>query len=190
LAKSRWTAERGFSLLETLVAVGIMTAALVALAQLFVVGTQANRGARVTTFTATLAQEKMEQLRGLTWGFDPIGLPLSDTSTDTSQVPESPTGGTGLAPSPAGTLSTNTAGYCDFLDANGKSLGGGSNPPDNTAFIRRWSIEPLPTDPNNTLVIQVLVTRLRDRGAADTAPGVKRLPEESRILSVKTRKAA
>lgn len=190
MAKSRWTAERGFSLLETLVAVTIMTAGLAALAQMFVIGTQSNRSARVTTFAATLADEKMEQLRGLTWGFDTLGLPLSDTSTDTTQVPAAATGGTGLTPSPAGSLAANTAGYCDFLDENGGSLGGGTTPPANTVYVRRWSIEPLPTNPNNTLVLQVLATRYRNRGAADTAAGVGRLPEEARILTVKTRKAS
>jgi hypothetical protein len=69
------------------------------------------------------------------------------------------------------------------------SLGGGTTPPANTMYIRRWSIEPLPTNPNDTLVLQVLVTRFRDRGAADTAVDVKRLPDEARIISVKTRKA-
>ena len=33
-----------------------------------------------------LAQQKMEQLRGLTWGFDTVGLPVSDYSTDTTAV--------------------------------------------------------------------------------------------------------
>ena len=50
-------------------------------------------------------------------------------------------------------------------------------------------MEPLPTNPNNTLVLQVLVTRTRSRGSADQAVGVNRLPDEARIISVKTRKA-
>jgi hypothetical protein len=59
-------------------------------------------------------------------------------------------------------------------------------------YIRRWSIEPLPTNPNNTLILQVLVTRWRSRGVADTeeANGGRRLPDEARIISVKTRKAS
>lgn len=166
-----------------------MTTALAALAEMFVIGTQSNHNARTTTFAATLAEQKMEQLRGLTWGFDTLGLPLSDTSTDTTVVPASPTGGTGLAPSPAGTLSSNTAGYCDYLDVNGASLGGGATAPPGTVYVRRWSIEPLPTNPNNTLVLQVLVTRNRDRGQADVVAGVGRLPDEARVVTVKTRKA-
>jgi type II secretory pathway pseudopilin PulG len=184
----RRAGEGGFSLLEVLLATTILTVGLAALAQLFVVSTNANTSAKATTVASVLAAQKMEQLRGLTWGFDTIGLPLSDISTDTTVVPETPTGGKGLSPSPEGSLKQNTDGYCDFLDKFGKSLGGGATAPGGTAYIRRWSIEPLPTNPNNTLIIQVLVTQKRDRGE-DNTPGTRRLPDEARIVSVKTRKA-
>ena len=179
--------EGGFSLLEVLVASSIMAVALTTLAQLFVMSTNANRSAKTTTYAAVLAQQKMEQLRGLAWGFDNLGLPITDISTNTAKVPEEANGGTGL--SPGGSVGGNVAGYCDFLDKNGNSLGTGPTPLAGTVYIRRWSIEPLPTNPNNTLVLQVLVTRSRDRGAADTATGTARLPDEARIISVKTRKA-
>ena len=60
---------------------------------------QANLGAKWQTSTAILATEKMEQLRGLTWGFDNtgLGLPLSDTTTDLCYDP--PTNN-GLGPQP------------------------------------------------------------------------------------------
>ena len=74
------------------------------------------------------------------------------------------------------------------IDPQGNPLGGGTVVPDNTAYIRRWLIEPLPTNPNNTLIIQVLVTRRRDRGTAD-AGSVARAPDEARLITVKTRKA-
>jgi prepilin-type N-terminal cleavage/methylation domain-containing protein len=183
------TNERGFSLVETLVATTIMTVALSSLAQLFVIATRTNQAARTTGVASVLAQQKMEQLRGLTWGFDVIGLPISDTTSNLTVVPELPSGGPGLTPSPDRTLGRNVDGYCDFLDERGQSLGGGTNPPSNTVYIRRWLIEPLPTNPNNTLILQVLVTRSRNRGAADAATAVGRLPDEARIISVKTRKA-
>ena len=200
LAKSEWTGNRvrpieavdegGFSLLEVLFATTILIVGVASLANLFAVSTKSNTSARSTTVAALLAQQKMEQLRGLQWGFDTLGLPLSDSSSDTAVVPENPTGGTGLSLSPAGALSSNTAGYVDYLDANGVSLGGASTtPPTAAIFIRRWSIEALPTNPNNTLVLQILVTRNKNRGAADTATGVARLPDEARLVSVKTRKA-
>jgi len=192
LAKSSFSNDRGFSLVETLVATTIMSVALASLAQLFLISTKANQSARITTNASLLAQQKMEQLRGLTWGFDIIGLPLSDTTSDLTVVPEQPQGGPGLTPSPDGSLRNNFDGYCDFLDGRGQSLGGGSVAPVNTVYVRRWSVEPLPTNPNNTLILQVMVTRWRARGAADIedAGGGRRLPDEARVISVKTRKAS
>ena len=202
LAKFSWTVERaalpadgegagetGFSLIEVLLATTLLTVGIISLAQLFAVSTRANTNARLTTFTTVLAQQKMEQLRSLTWGFDSQGLPLTDTSTNITAAVEAPTGGKGLTPSPVGALGENTDGYCDFLDGNGQSLGGGTTPPANAIYVRRWSVEPLPTNPNNTLVLQVLVARNRNRNAADQAVGVDRMPDEARIISVKTRKA-
>jgi type II secretory pathway pseudopilin PulG len=179
----------GFSLTEALVAMGIVTTAVVSLAQLFAVSTRSNIASRNTTFAAVLAAQKMEELRALTWCFDASGLPLTDTSTNTAVVPEQPVGGTGLQPSPATALRENTDGYVDYVDGRGNKVGrGGATPPANAIFTRRWSIDRLPENPDHTLVLQVLVTRLRDRGAAD-AGGVARLPEGARLVTVRTRMA-
>jgi type II secretory pathway pseudopilin PulG len=196
LARSRSiTDDAGFSLIEVLFATGLMVVALVSLAQLFALSTRANYSSKTTTYAALLARQKMEQLRGLTWGFDPLGLPVSDYATDLVNIPQ-PAGcpasagggaGVGLQPSPPGALLTNLAGYSDFLDQNGCVLGGGPNIPLETIYIRRWTIEPLPSNPNGTLVFQVLVTRRNERGAAGEG-SVTRLPEEARLMSVKTRK--
>ena len=111
----------------------------------------------------------MEQLRSLTWGFDAEGqgLPVSDTTTNLAVYPPTQTG-TGLNPSPANSLDQNTAGFVDFLDANGTWVGTGTTPPAGAVYVRRWSIEPLPTNPNNTLVIQVLVTPVVNEAGAPT----------------------
>lgn len=171
-----------------MVATGLLAASLVTLAQLFGLATRSNIAARNTTYAAVLAQQKVEELRALTWGFDTQGLPISDTTSNTTVSPEQPNGGTGLSPSPSNALRENTSGWVDYVDRFGNKLGGGANAPQDAAYTRRWSIEPLPTNPNNTLIIQVLVTRNRNRGAADEG-AVARLPEEARLITVKTRKA-
>ncbi len=186
MAKSRFADQSGFSLIEVLVASIILMTGVIALAELFIISTSANRVARATTTTMALAQQKMEQLRGMTFGFDMLGLPLSDMTTDVSVVPFTNTG-SGLSPSPPGSLTQNTAGFVDYLDQYGNWVGSGANPPRGTVYMRRWSIEPLPTNPNNTLILQVLVTRRVDRGTANQG-NVGRLPEEARLVSVKTRK--
>jgi type II secretory pathway pseudopilin PulG len=189
LATCKWNgSDAGFSLAETVVATAIMAASVAALGQLFAVSVASNRGAKYTTFAATLAVQKMEQLRSLTYGFDALALPVTDTSTNTAVDPASPTGGTGLSASPTGSLTTNTQGYCDFVDQYGRQIGsGGTSMPTGTVYIRRWSIEPLPTNPNNTVLIQVVVTRFRNQSQTQLQTG--RSPDEARLVSVKTRKA-
>jgi hypothetical protein len=182
--------DGGFSILEVLVATTIMTVAVAGVAQMFALATYANASARATTYAAVLAQQKMEQLRGLTWGFDVQGLPVTDTTTDVTAVPEIAGGGRGLSLSPAQSLGTNTEGYCDFVDVFGRALGGGTTPPAGTAFIRRWSIEALPSNSSHTIVLQVLVTRAGRRSVADTSKTAPRAPEEARLVSVKTRTAS
>jgi hypothetical protein len=95
-----------------------------------------------------------------------------------------------LNPSPAGSLDANTPGYVDYLDRFGNWVGTGVAPADGTVYIRRWAIEPLPTNPNNTLILQVLVTTLR-REQLYTGTGARtRLSDDAWLVTVKTRKAA
>lgn len=179
--------NRGFSLVEVLIASIVMTIALIALAQLSVLSIRVNHVARWTTFATVLASQKMEQLQALTWTFDGNGARVSDTTTDTTATPERSAGGTGLAPSPAGALVQETSGYCDFLDAHGRalpSLDDGTVPPAATAYVRRWSIETLPAA--DGLMIQVSVTPRGTRAGPST---VRKRPEEARILALKFRKS-
>jgi type II secretory pathway pseudopilin PulG len=177
---SRAAGEDGFSLVEVLAAAVILMTGLIAVAQMFIISTNANMAARRVTATAVLAQQKIEQLRALTWGYDDFGLPISDITSDISVTPPTPAGGVGLQPSPGDTLNASTPGYVDYLDAYGAWLGTGAAPPEGAVYVRRWSIEPLPTNPNNTLVFQVLVGRVSPVGA---------LHDLARQVSLKTRKS-
>ena len=75
----------GFSLVEVMIATGILAVGLVSLVQLSLLAQAANRSAALVTVGALLAQDKMEQLRGLPWPdtttscceyFDVHGAPL------------------------------------------------------------------------------------------------------------------
>ena len=190
MARSNFSSQSGFSLIEVLVASGLLATAVVTLAQLFAVSTRSNLGSRNTTYASVLAEQKMEELRALAWGFDASGLPITDITTNTAVNPETPNGGTGLAPSPETALQENTPGWVDYVDGFGNKVGtGGDKPPSAALWTRRWSVEPLPTNPNNTIILQVLVfPASRVRGDADLGKG-RRLPEEARLITVKTRKA-
>src|SRR2546425_10671771 len=86
-----------------------------------------------------------------------------------------------LKPSPAGTLSTNTLGYVDYLDAAGAPLGAApTTAPAGAVYIRRWSIDPLPGSARSAIVLQVWV-----------APsGMSSASSAARLVSVKTQKAS
>jgi len=57
--------NRGFSLIEVLVATSLLVVGFAAVAYLLIAATAVNGSARHATQAATLAQEKMEELRGL-----------------------------------------------------------------------------------------------------------------------------
>jgi prepilin-type N-terminal cleavage/methylation domain-containing protein len=186
------SSSRGFSLVEVLISMGLLTAVSLGVAQLFALSTRANVIAKGATSTTAMAQQKVEQLRGLTWGFDleGLGLPLSDTSTNLAVDP--PThNGSGLNPSPSDSLEQNTAGFVDFLDGGGAWVGTGSTPPATAVYIRRWSIQPLPTNPNNTLVIQVLVTPVTSEAARTASAFTRtRMAGDALLITVRARKAS
>jgi prepilin-type N-terminal cleavage/methylation domain-containing protein len=192
-ARSRFNSSGGFSLVEVVIAMAILMTVSLGVAQLFAVSTNANLVARRQTSTTALAAQKMEQIRSLTWGFDlnGLGLPVTDTTTNLSKYPMT-ADGNGLNPSPAGSLDQNTIGYVDFVDATGAWVGTGLEAPPTAVFVRRWAILPLPTNPNNTIVIQVLVSPLSNENArTETQDNTRRrMAGDALLTSVKTRKAS
>jgi uncharacterized protein (TIGR02598 family) len=135
----------GFSLIEVAVATAVLTVGILGLAQLLVVATDANRTARATTTAAVLARSKLEELRAAP--FD------------------------SLTASPPGTLAMDTPGFVEYLDASGTVVATTQG----AAFVRRWAVEPLASDPMNAVVLQVLVqTTAKYAG-------------EMRLMSVRTR---
>jgi type II secretory pathway pseudopilin PulG len=186
------SSSRGFSLVEVVISMGLLTAVSLGVAQLFALTTRANLIAKGQTSTTAMAEQKLEELRGLTWGFDleGQGLPLSDTTTNLAVYPPAHNG-SGLNPSPSDSLEENTPGFVDFVDGSGTWVGTGTTPPASAVYIRRWSIQPLPTNPNNTLVIQVLVTPVANESArVESAFSRTRMVGDALLVTVRTRKAS
>lgn len=184
--------EVGFSLVEVLIAIGLLTTVTLGVAQLFAVAVSSNLTARAQTSTAILAAQKLEQLRSLRWSFETQPerrLPVSDTTTNLSTDPPTTTG-RGLSAAPLGALDVNTPGYVDFLDANGQWVGTGARPAPGTVYIRRWSVRPLPTNPNDTVILQVLVTTNRTESRLTGAGPRPRAGDDTWLVTVKTRKAS
>jgi len=75
-AKSSTSSNAGFTLIEVIIAMGLLTVVSLGIAQLFAASTRANLAARTRTSTTAMAEQRMEQLRALTWGFDLTGQGL------------------------------------------------------------------------------------------------------------------
>lgn len=181
---------RGFTLVEVLVAIGLFVAIATGVAQLTAAATRAMRSAREQTMAVMLAAAKMDQLRALQWTYEPAlpGDPIVERSDFVTNIADGTLGGggAGLRASPAGTLAANVAPYVDFLDDRGRWVGEGPSPPADTVFIRRWAIRPLAAAPDRSLLIQVLVTTIRDERVR-AGPWLARSGTEALLTTVRTR---
>lgn len=143
---------KGFSLVEVLVAMSLVVASALGMAELFAVATRVTQDARIDTTATFAAESKMAQLRALTLAWDADGASVTSP---------------GLASSPATALTANTDGYVDYVDGSGAVVGAGVAPPPAGVFLRRWSIQPLPADPANAVVLQVVAARVTRPAACD-----------------------
>ncbi len=168
----------------------VVIPAVIGSAAMVVVASRMSWEARTEAVAVVLASQKLEQLRSLEWSADDSaagGPPQSDSSTDLARDPPG-NAGTGLMASPAGALAINVPGFVDFLDGNGRWVGTGAVAPPRTWFIRRWAITPLPVNPSDTLVLQVLVTNVvRDAGLRSLMAPRARYAGEALVATVRTR---
>jgi type II secretory pathway pseudopilin PulG len=172
--------EAGFTLLDALVATAILVTVTTGVAGLLTWSTRAVAVAGTETTAVWLAQQKLEQLAALEWSVDENGLVRSDERTSVAVDPMRASG-RGLRASPASAADADTPEYMDFTAADG-SWRGTAAPRPGAAFVRRWSVLPLPGDPQNTLVITVSV-----RPLSEAARGSRQVSSGATLQTVRTR---
>jgi prepilin-type N-terminal cleavage/methylation domain-containing protein len=177
--------DDGFTLAEICVAMMLIAIVATGVAALCTLAIAVCDAARVQTSAVMLANQKIEQLRALTWTIDAAGVAASDWSSDLSRDPAS-AAGAGLGASPADSLDANVAGYVDFLNAAGEWVGTGASPPPLARYIRRWRVKPMAGD-SDALVLQVLVTTPRQDRLAPRPR--RRLAGDALVTTVLVRKA-
>ena len=181
-SRERARDDAGFSLVEALIASALVASLAAGVTKVLTDSVRARHASQLRTLSTILASQKMEQLRSLAWTSTPAGEPLSDESTDLSADPATEAG-RGLQPSPPGTLDANTAHYVDYADGAGAWVGHGTSPPPSAVYIRRWSVERLPADPDNVLVLRVRVAaRVATAGAGGATA------DATRLVSVRARR--
>jgi hypothetical protein len=129
--------EQGVSLIETMVALGILlvvAAGTMPLAIMSLNSTE-NQG-HLTARSAEYAQDKLEQLMALSFG---------DTVTDTRVFPAVPAGGSGLTVGGSSDPAAPVDPYVDYLSADGALLASAGGPPADWFYQRVWRVEEVGT---------------------------------------------
>jgi hypothetical protein len=132
------TSERGTTLIETVVAGGILCVLMAGLLGLIAVSTRAteNQG-HLAARTTEYAQDKVEQL---------VSLASTDVHSDTRTFPAGTSTGSGLAAGGSSDPNAPVATYLDWLNANGDLLTStGTTPPSNWYYKRVWQITDVTT---------------------------------------------
>ena len=133
--------RNGFSLIEVMIAIVILTVGLLSLAQMMVVATNANAVAGRLTASSALAKQQLELLKAAPFYTNPANPSVG------AMNPLLLSGGD---------LDSNDAGYFQLYNADGQPVapGGGS------LFVVRWQIDRL-VDPKGTMPLAMLRITVR-----------------------------
>lgn len=141
------SAQSGFTLVESLIAIVILTAGLFSMAQVLTFTVMASKTYGQDAAKATsAAQDKMEELKQ---------LDFYDSTTNITVNRPYTTDGVGLTEGGSIHPADPADGYVDFIDASGARTS-----EENAVFTRQWQII---DDPSFTDLKRILVTVTSDR---------------------------
>lgn len=129
ISRNKAKAQRGMSLVETMIALALLLTVALGVMSLAAVSmtTTENQG-HLAVRTAEYAQDKMEQL---------LALQYPDVATDTTVFPSAITGsGVGLQLGGSLNPSAPVQGYSDYVDASGNPVGATAS----WQYVRVWQI--------------------------------------------------
>jgi type II secretory pathway pseudopilin PulG len=133
--------SRGFTLLETLIATGILVTALAGVAHLFILSSHLTQQANTAGAALSAAQDKLETLIASSFDYDLTGNPVTDPALEVS---------------PPASLDADVDSYVDWIDESGRP----SASPGAAVFSRRWRITSMAADAPQSVVVEVCVFRM------------------------------
>jgi type II secretory pathway pseudopilin PulG len=155
--------QGGSTLIETMVATALMlvvSAGVMALAATSL-ATSENQG-HLAARTSEYCQDKLEQL---------LALSFNDSTSNTTTIPTSASGGTGLTIGGSSSPGSPVTGYVDYLDITGNILTvSGNTAPSGWYYVRVWSIAAGPAGATNSKLITVTTQVDAPIGAAGAVP--------------------
>ena len=131
----------GFSLIEVMIAIVILTVGLLSLAQMMVVATNANAVAGRMTASAALAKQQLELLKAAPFYTNPANPSLAAMNPLLAE---------------GGDVDSNVADYFQLYNADGEPV----DPGDGSLFVVRWQIEQL-VDPKGSMPLAMLRITVR-----------------------------
>jgi len=151
--------DEGFSLVEVMVAIVILTVGLLSLAQMMVVATHSNQLSGRMTSCSALAKEQLERLKAAPFYTNPAALTLNPI----------------LAPG-GGDLSATVGGYSQLYDPEGIPTAAAG------MFEVRWSI----ADANAAAALPLAMKRIQVRCLAATGVDQFSVIGEARFTTFRT----
>jgi len=141
--------REGFSLIEVMIAIVILTVGLLSLAQMMVVATNANALAGRMTASSALAKQQLELLKAAPFYTNPANPSIGAMNPLLAE---------------GGDLDSNEAGYFQLYDADGQPV----DPGQGSLFVVRWQIDRL-VDPKGDMPLAML-RRLTRRTSTKSTP--------------------
>ena len=133
------SASRGASLLEAVIAAGLLATVLTSILPLVTAAVAGTAATRTDLMASHLARQRLAQLQALTHLRTAAGV-IADDQSRLDQADPYTAGGPGLSASGPIPLTTSTPSWVDWLDERGTWQSAGAQPPPGARYRRRWGI--------------------------------------------------
>lgn len=139
MSESSRRAAHGSSLLEAVIAAGLLATVLTGVLPLATTVVSGAAASRADLMAAHLARQRLSQLQVLTHARSASGS-IVDLQSRLDTADAFGFGGGGLTPTGLAPLDSSTVSWVDWLDAHGAWQGAGVDPPPTARYRRRWGV--------------------------------------------------